>query len=91
MQELSLITYENGVEIIYDVIATYHDDLTDKDFIIYTDKKIDEQNNLNLFYSLYKNDNNSIKLLETTNLEDKKIGLELIKEIGLLLSKWLYK
>jgi len=28
-------------------------------------------------------------LLETNDLEDKKIGLELIKEIGLLLSKWI--
>lgn len=87
MQELSLITYENGVEIIYDVIATYHDDLTSKDFIVYTDKRMDKNNNLNLFYSLYCYDNNKLKLLETIDLEDQKIGLELIKEIGLLLSK----
>ena len=87
MQEITLIGYENGIKVIYDVIATYHDDITNKDYVIYTDKKTDKSNNLNLFYSVYTYDNDTIKLLETNDLEDKKIGLELIKEIGLLLSK----
>ena len=87
MEELSLITYENGLKIVYEVIATYHDDDTNKDYVVYTDKQTDENNNLNLFYSLYSYENNAIKLLETTEVEDKKVGLELIKEIGTLLSK----
>ena len=87
MEELSLISYDNGLEIVYDIIATYHDDLTDKNYIVYTDKQTDENNKLNLFYSLYKTEGNRVKLLETNAFEDKKIGLELIKEIGELLSK----
>ena len=35
MEELSLISYDNGLEIVYDIIATYHDDLTDKNYIVY--------------------------------------------------------
>lgn len=87
MEELSLISYDNGLEIVYDIIATYHDDLTDKNYIVYTDKQTDENNKLNLFYSLYKKEGNRVQLLETNAYEDKKIGLELIKEIGELLSK----
>lgn len=87
MKELSLITYENGLKVIYEVIATYHDDDTNKDYVVYTDKQTNENNNLNLFYSLYSCENNTMKLLETTEVEDKKIGLQLIKEIGLLFEK----
>lgn len=85
MKQLSFVTYENGLEIIYEVIATYHDDSSNKDFVIYTDKKLDENNKLNIYYSLYCFGNNKIKLLETNEIEDKKIGLELIKEIGKIL------
>lgn len=85
MEQLSFVTYENGLEIIYEVIATYHDDNSNKDFVVYTDKKLDENNKLNIYYSLYSFENNKIKLLETNEIEDKKIGLELIKEIGKML------
>ena len=87
MEELSFAVNENGLKIVYDIIATYHDDDSNKDYIVYTDKQTDENNSLNLFYSLYSYEDNKLKLLETTDLEDKKIGLELIKEIGLLISK----
>lgn len=85
MEQLSLKTIHNGKEIVYEVIATYHDDESNKDFVIYTDKNLNEDKKLNIFYSLYCIENNQIKLLETTNPEDKKIGLEIIKEIGLML------
>lgn len=87
MEELSFTIYENGLEIVYDIIATYHDDDSNKDYVVYTDKQLDKNNSLNLFYSLYSYENNKLKLLETNELEDKKVGLELIKEIGMLLSK----
>jgi len=35
-----------------------------------------------IYYSLYKYVNNSIKLIEITDFEDKKIGLQLVQ--GLL-------
>ena len=75
------ITNKDGKKIICDVIATYRDDNVNKDFIVYTDKSFDEKGKLKLFYSLYKKVGNSIKLIDITDIEDKKIGLELIKEI----------
>ena len=85
MEELSLKVIENGKEIIYEVIATYHDDNTNKNYVVYTDKSINKDRKLNIFYSLYGLKNNEIILVETSDIEDKKIGLELIKKIGNML------
>lgn len=85
MEELSLKVIENGKEIIYEVIATYHDDNTNKNYVVYTDKSINKDRKLNIFYSLYELKNNKIILVETSDIEDKKIGLELIKKIGNML------
>ena len=52
-----------------------------KDFIVYTDKTFNENNKLKVYYSLYSMVENKIKLIDITDIEDKKIGLELIKEI----------
>lgn len=41
----------------------------------------DEKNNLRINYSLYKKNGNKINLIDFTNSDDKKIGLQLIKEI----------
>ena len=75
------ITSNEGKKVVCEVIATYHDDNSNKDFIVYTDKSFDDNKKLNLYYSLYKKQNNSIKLIDITNAEDKKIGLEIIKEL----------
>ena len=72
---------KNYNKIICDVIATYHDDSTNKDFIVYTDNTYDKNNQLMIYYSLYKYVNNSINLIEITDLEDKKIGLQLVQEL----------
>ena len=72
---------KKGEKIICDVIATYHDDETNKDFIVYTDQTYNYKKELNLYYSLYEIKNNSIKLIDITSVKDKKTGLELIKEI----------
>jgi len=87
MDQLSFKITQNGKEIIYEVIATYHDDGSNKDFVIYTDKTLNEEKKLNIYYSLYRLENNEIILLETGDLEDKRLGLELIKEIGNMLYK----
>ena len=82
MNELKFETQDkNGNKIICDVIATYHDDSTNKDFIVYTDRTLDENNKLKLYYSLYKKEGNNIKLIDITDINDKKIGLELIKQL----------
>ena len=85
MEDLSLKAIENGKEIIYEVIAIYHDDDSNKDFVVYTDKTFNKDKKLNIYYSLYCVKDNEIELLETNDIEDKKIGLKLIKEIGMML------
>ena len=72
---------KSGRKIICEVIATYHDDETNKDYIVYTDKTLDENKKLKLYYSLYKQIDNNIKLIDVKDPEDKKVGLQLIKEI----------
>lgn len=71
---------KNGNKVICEVIATYHDDDTNKDFIVYTDKTYGEKK-LKVYYSLYKRVDNNIKLIDIIDSEDKKLGLQLIKEI----------
>ncbi len=72
---------KNGNKITCEVIATYHDDETNKDYIVYTDKTLDENKKLKIYYSLYKQIDNNIKLIDITDINDKKIGLKLIEEL----------
>ena len=72
---------KNGIKTTCDVIATYHDDNTSKDFIVYTDKTFSDDGKLNIYYSLYQIVDNNIKLINITDSNDKIIGLELIKEL----------
>ena len=71
MERLQFEKIENNKKILCEVIATYHE---------YTDKKF-TNNKLNIYYSLYKIVNNKIILIDIKDNEDKKIGLELIKEL----------
>ena len=75
------ITNNEGKKIVCEVIATYHDNQTNKDFIVYTDNTYNKDNKLNLYYSLYEKQSNGLKLIDIVSNEDKKIGLNLIKEI----------
>ena len=81
MEHTSFKVINNGKETICEVIATYHDDDTYKDFIVYTDRTLTSDNKLKLYYSLYESVNNGIKLINVESPEDKKIGLKLIQEI----------
>ena len=80
MERLQFEKIENNKKILCEVIATYHEDSNNKDYIVYTDKKF-TNNKLNIYYSLYKIVNNKIILIDIKDNEDKKIGLELIKEL----------
>lgn len=81
MSELEFKILKDNKEIVCHTIATYYDDNMDKDFIIYTDNTYDKSNNLNIYYSLYKMIDNSIKLIEIKNNKERKVALELVKEI----------
>lgn len=82
MKETSFKMFDdNGKEILCYAVATYHDDDTNKNFIVYTDKSLTSDNKLKLYYSLYESIDNGIKLIDVESSEDKKIGLQLIQEI----------
>lgn len=85
MEQILLEEFVDGNIITYEVMLTYHDDETNKDYVVYTDKSYNELGKLNLFYSLYKLEDGKIKLLETIDIQDQKVGLELIKEMGKML------
>lgn len=85
MEQILLEEIVDGNIITYEVMLTYHDDETNKDYVVYTDKSYNELGKLNLFYSLYKLEDGKIKLLETNDIQDQKVGLELIKEMGKML------
>ncbi len=79
MKRMQFIKKDGNKEITCEVVATYHDDNTNKDYIIYYES--DDKNKVNLYYSLYTIEDNKIVLIPTNNIEEKEIGLELIKEI----------
>ena len=81
MESTSFKVINNGIETIYEVIATYHDDETNKDFMVYTDMSLTSDKELKLYYSLYKNADNGINIINVESPEDKKIGLQLVREI----------
>lgn len=82
MERMEFTTKDKfGNEIVCEVIATYHDDDTNKDYIVYTDKTLDENKKLKVYYGLYEKIDNGIKLKEAKTPEEKSIGLQIIKEI----------
>ena len=44
---------KDGNEVVYDVILTFHNDDNDKDYIVYTNNEIDEENKLKIYSSVY--------------------------------------
>ena len=81
MEDLRFKINKDGKEVECHVIATYHDDERNKDFIVYTDKTYNDKGELNVYYSLYEEVDNKIRLIEIKDNEDRKIGLELIQEL----------
>ena len=46
------ITDENGK--VYDVILTFHNDNTNKDYIVYTNNELDDEDKLKIYSSIYE-------------------------------------
>ncbi len=75
------ITKIDGSKVLCEVIATYHDETLNKDFIVYTDRTFNEEGKLRIYYSLFEMNNNQIKLIDPETTKEKQIGLELIKAL----------
>ena len=82
MEKLEFEVINNlGKKTKCEIIATYHDNETNKDYMVYTDKTLTEDNKLKIYHTVYEQVGNSIKLIDSDDPKDKKIGLELINEI----------
>lgn len=46
-------TTKDGKKIEYDVILTFKNETNNKDYIVYTDNKIDNQNKLKIYAAIY--------------------------------------
>lgn len=64
----------------YEVVATVHDDDTNKDFVIYTDKKIDQRKGIKLSCVLYHEENGKIIPEKITDEKDQETAKEIIQE-----------
>ena len=53
MEKKIYTTNEDGTKIEYDVIATFKSEVTNKDYIIYTDNQLDDQEKLKIYASIY--------------------------------------
>ena len=80
MNNNSFIVSNGNEKTIYEILATYHDDETNKDYIVYRDKTLTKDNKLKIYYSLYEKINDGIKLINI-NSKEEEIGLSLIKSI----------
>lgn len=76
-----VVINDDGSIINCDALATYHHDENNKDYVVYTDWSTTDEDNLRLYYSLYKEVNGNIKLIDITDLEDQEIGMQLVQAI----------
>ena len=53
---------ENGNEIIYDVLFTFENEETNKNYVVYTDNSRDEKGNIQVYASIYDPENPKSKL-----------------------------
>ena len=58
---------ENGNEVVYDVLFTFENDETHKNYIVYTDNKKDEVGNIEVYASIYdpENPNSRLEAIKT--------------------------
>lgn len=61
------------------IIATYIDEDTDKDYIIYTDESKDSEGKLNVAYGSYKMNGTEIEVNKVETPEEEKKILEVLK------------
>lgn len=66
---------------IYEIIATVHDDDTNKDFVVYTDSKIDKNKGLTISCTLYHEENGKLISERLTETKEKETAKEIVEEV----------
>ena len=64
-----IVTTVNGIETQFDVLFTTHDEEENKEYVVYTDNKVNEKGETNVYLGRY--DDNSI--LPITSEEKEKL------------------
>lgn len=64
---------ENGNEVVYDVLFTFENDETHKNYIVYTDNKKDEVGNIEVYASIYDPENPNSRLEEIKTEKEWKV------------------
>ena len=67
--------------ITYEVVATVHDDNTNKDYVVYMDKNVDKNKELKLSCVLYYEENGEFIPVRITEEEDKETAKEIVMDV----------
>lgn len=71
----------------YEALAIFHNDETNKDYVVYTDLKADKTKGLTLSCVICKEENNELIPIKIEETKDKEIAVDLIKTVMLELNK----
>ena len=64
---------ENGNEVVYDVLFTFENEETNKNYVVYTDNTRDEAGNIQVYASIYDPENPNSKLEAITTDKEWKV------------------
>ena len=70
-----IINDRNGQKNEYDILLTFHFNKTNKQYIVYTDNKYNENDELNIYANIYENNElKNIKTEEEWNEVDNRLS-----------------
>lgn len=72
----------------YEALAIFHNDETNKDYLVYTDLKADKTKGLTLSCVICKEENDELIPIKIKETRDKEVAVDLIKTVMLELNKF---
>ena len=73
-----ILTNEDGIEEEYKTLITFKDNESKMNYVVYTDDSLDENGNLNIFASKFKDESSELMAVETD--EEWNIIEEILSE-----------
>lgn len=80
-QDKVTVIDKKGNLIIYDILFTYKDDKNNKDYIVYTDRTLDENGHLKAYGAIYHPENLSLGLEEIKEKKEWKVLITILESI----------
>ena len=75
------VTNEDGTQVECEVLFTFHNDATGKDYIVYTDNTLDEDGDTVVFASIYTPDCDETELLPIETDEEWEMVERLLNQL----------